>query len=308
MSIIDPSLIPTTTEEWWDVDGWPLHTYATSVTTLAGREGIAPRRGANVKVARRPGTQWIEKVPDERKLSLAMTVSSSYADGSVPKSGYEMKEVLNMNLDKLKSLFGVYDRQIKLTRRLRMPSGRISKRSAMAEASSDMPLSAVGNTAMIYKIVVDLTLADPFWYEDEKTLAMVPVPVVGGLGWPWTFDLTFPPPASFPPGSPTTFSVVNAGNVDTWPKFDIAGPCYRPLIWNVTANRVIRLNIDLLTPSDVLHVDTYSRSVLRNGVTAYGALKQGSQWFSFAPGDNELVFMANDSEGSMTVRWQSAWQ
>jgi hypothetical protein len=151
------------TEEYWEVDGQSLHTWAYAIETLTGREGLPPRRGQNEQVAYRPGEVWRPKTFGPRHLSLAIWVKGSDVNGIVPGAGARAQFRTNLNI--LKSLFGVTERELALTRRVRTLTGLLvqtGKGECLGTMEPAMKARDLG------ALVVDIFMADPFWYGIEE--------------------------------------------------------------------------------------------------------------------------------------------
>lgn len=152
------------TATYWDVNGTSLQTYAWNISTLGGsRSGVPPLRGSNRALAYFPGQQWRPKVPDQRTLSLAMWVLGSDANGVAPPAGSTQEIAFTANLAALQALFwsGGHGEQITLTKRWRTQAG-VQSASALAELAGTLEPEMTGP----YRgtLVVDLLLADPFFY------------------------------------------------------------------------------------------------------------------------------------------------
>lgn len=158
-------------DEYWEVDGVSLHTWAWAIETLSGREGIPPRRGSNVTVAYRPGEVWRPKVFGPRVESLAMWVRGCDVNGVIPGAGARAQ--FRQNLESLKSMFGVIERELVLTRRIQTLSSLLvqtGKGECVGTIDPNM------NGATMGKFVADIHMADPFWYGAQVAPA---VPLAG---------------------------------------------------------------------------------------------------------------------------------
>lgn len=151
-----------TTAEYWEVDGVSLHTWAWGIETLSGREGLPPRRGNNAVVAYRRGEVWRPKVFGPRMQAVAMWVKGSDANGLIPVAGARAQ--FNQNLEALKAIFGVIERELVLTRRKQILASLLVQ-TGRGECVGTMEPNMHGPT--MGKFVVDLLMADPFWYGEE---------------------------------------------------------------------------------------------------------------------------------------------
>jgi hypothetical protein len=163
-----------TTEEYWDVDGTSLNTYAWNIETLGGRLNVPILRGEDITVPYNPGEVWRQKMPGSRVLSLAMWVKDATSAGVEPTVAEDHRPLFNENWDALVRLFFVRTRQLVLTRRQEFDDGYLVS-TALAEIAGDMAATMEGR--MVAKFVVDLKLADPYFYAPETT-----TPIAAGAG------------------------------------------------------------------------------------------------------------------------------
>jgi hypothetical protein len=148
-----------TTDEFWEIDGQALNTWAWNIESWGGdRRSVPPLRGSNVLLPFRPGERWIPKVAGARTMTLGMWVLGCDADGDVPP---EMRGRFNDNWRALQRLMWRTDRQMTLTRRTRRSNGSIAVQDALVEFAGGLePSTEVPGRA---KFTVDLRLADPYF-------------------------------------------------------------------------------------------------------------------------------------------------
>lgn len=226
-------------EGWW-VDGIPVHVHAYNLRVMP--ENAPPRRGRNLEVARRHGATYRVKRYAERRQLFSMQVFDSDEYGRRGRDG------LNFNLDALKKIWYA-DGQVEVERRLSLPDGRFSSRTGDGEvvSSTDFDIVQAGNLG---RFVVDLQMADPFWYEPAIVLT----------------------------GKSGTFFVGNPGTVEHHNAVvRIHGPVTDPVLKNLTSGSQItytgtiadgdwvELDSDLFTVKDQAGVSVVG-DVTRTGV------------------------------------------
>jgi hypothetical protein len=108
----------TWTEEFWEVDGTPLHTYAWGVELL-GMDNLPSRRGSNFVVPYRHGEVWRPKQFGPRAIGLAMWVLDQNENGTA--GGISQTRA---NVERLKALFAPTDRQLQITKRIKTAEDR----------------------------------------------------------------------------------------------------------------------------------------------------------------------------------------
>lgn len=291
----DPPDDPTTTDEWWEVDGVVLNTLAFNIATIDGTEQLPPMRGENVLVGNRPGRRHIPKVPDERIISLGMWVVGAdvYGDASA-----DQRATFRTNWEALKALFGQPGRQMVVTRRYRLLDG-IHTRSALVEIAGPMELSARGHTAGAF--VVDLKMADPFWYGPvQQAIADRSTSTRGGFDFPLDFPLLFDVEVIVEYGTIDT-TIDYTGVYKTHPFIRLDGPVENPYIWHVQSDSTLALDIEL-TEGEWLEFDFENSRITLNGTTSvYNLLTNGSSWFFLDRGENTIQFGGDAGQGILTI-------
>jgi hypothetical protein len=103
-------------------------------------------------------------------------------------------------------------------------------------------------------------------------------------------------------------TVYNYGNTTTYPTITIVGGCTNPSITDQTTGQVLSFNTTL-TASDVLTIDTDTRQVLLNGLSARNLMSNSSSWFSFPSGGTTVSFIATAStiDTTCVVSWADAY-
>lgn len=157
-----------TTETFWSADGVSLQTFARNISTLGGRLAPPPMRGSNTLVPYNPGQKWEAKIADSQELSLSMWVRGRNDDGSL--SG-RADDTFDDNWRTLRSLLWTPGRQFVLQKKFKV-NGLLRSASALAEFSGGFEPTMIGRSAA--KFTVDLTLADPYFYDDSlSTVTLV---------------------------------------------------------------------------------------------------------------------------------------
>lgn len=154
------------TEQYLDVDGVSLQTFAWNIKSWGGsREGVPPLRGEDRKIPRLPGTSWLPKVPDSRTYTISGWVIGADRYGDVVD-----QEEFRANWRRLRSLLWNPDRQIVVTKRwMDGPNPMVA--SALAEYDAGLAPEMTG--PMRADFTVDLFLADPFFYGPEEEVEIV---------------------------------------------------------------------------------------------------------------------------------------
>lgn len=169
-----------------------------------------------------------------------------------------------------------------------------------ASADEDLPQGLAVVTA-------DFETADDNWYGTEQrvNVALVP-PAGGGLIAP----LASPLATTTSSDRSQVFTV--AGELDTWPVFEIQGPITNPVLEVVGSLRMeFRLT---LSETQKITIDTrpFARSILRDGASVAGTLSRTSSRLSqasLAPGKHELVLRGTSAPGTAraAVLWRDAY-
>jgi hypothetical protein len=162
-----------TTQTFWDVDGVSLQTYAYNIQTWGGdAQAPPPLRGDDVLVPHQVGRTWTPRVPDSRTITFGMWVVGANKDGSIPESGIS-RQLFERNWAMLRKLLWTPRRQVKLTKRFRVPgSSKVHTASAMAQFSGGLNPAMTGRTRA--QFTVDLLLSDPYFYGDELEIEIDP--------------------------------------------------------------------------------------------------------------------------------------
>ncbi|MFD0044748.1 hypothetical protein ACFVGV_06110 [Pseudarthrobacter scleromae] len=157
------------------------------------------------------------------------------------------------------------------------------------------------------QVIADFATADSVWYGPEHSVSVDLQPRPGGG---LLAPLASPLATTSSSDRSTVFTV--AGDVDTWPVFEIQGPITNPVV-----EIVDRLRMEFRTTlayDETLVVDTrpWGRSILRDGASLAGSLSRASTRLSQAalpPGRHELVLRGLSEAGTARVnaRWRDAY-
>lgn len=292
---------PQATEEFWDVDGDGLNNYAWNISTIGGRSGLPPKRGSNIPRGNRPGTTWIRKPHDEKKRSLAMWVRGSDRWGNVQA---DQHVAFNDNLRHIRQMFGVSDRLIEITRRVRFSDSEgLVVMSAQAECVGELEPTMSGPN--MGSFTVDLVFPDPYWYAPSQSAHGVLTPDIStGVGDPLIDPVGF--------GGVQHYDVLIGvgGDLPARPVFSINGPVVAPYLTNVTTGENFRWQSSL-SAGEVLVVDCLEQSVTVGGITRYGEVdRSANDWITLAPDAlNQLRFKASafDPAASFDVEYQETF-
>lgn len=196
-----------TTDEYWDVDGVPLNTLAYNIQSWGGtRVAPAPVRGGNVLIPYRPGEVWVPKRAGSRVLTLGMWVIGTSEDGVDPA---DSRALYHDNWEKLLRLLYRPWTQYSLTKRQRNTSGLLVA-TALAEYAGGFEPGMIGQDGS--QFVVDLLLADPYFYAPEQSAVVNGPTVVSHPGADVALGLEIDLPAGATlTNSDTGVSVTNTG-------------------------------------------------------------------------------------------------
>lgn len=298
-----PALPPPTpsdpgwsTDEWWEIDGVVLNNLAYNISTISGTEQLPPMRGENIQIGNRPGRRYVPKVPDERTISLGMWVRGGGKHGELHEN---QRARFRENWEELKALFGQPGRQMVAKRRYRFLDG-IHERTGLVEIAGPMDLSPQGHTAG--QFVVDLKMADPFWYgTDQRVIGDRTGITTGGFVFPLVFPLVFDTDVTVEYGD-IDITVVYEGVYESRPSMRIDGPITNPKIWHVESGATLEV-ITELAEGEWLDFDFENNTILWGGVDSrYNLLATGSSWFALKRGTNTIRFGGTAGAGKITIQ------
>jgi hypothetical protein len=272
------------TEEFWDVDGVSLTTFAYNISSLGGdRLAPPPLRGSNLTVPHSPGRIYQQKMVDQNTITLGMWVIGAQPDGSAPVSGYA-KQQFNKNFRMLRRMLFTPNREFTLTKRFYDEDGVLRTASAKAQYGGGLNPTMQGQARAVF--TVDLVLADPYFYGTQLSQNLVTgTQNVNVLG------------------DDNTRNII----------FTLQGSRNRPKIRNNTLGIEFEYAADLSAGAQaVVDIRGYSSSTTPSGGSAFKSsgsiLHSGAAaWFALAPGVNSITVSSTSGTGVITMQYQEAW-
>ena len=271
--------VQITTPNYWEVDGVPLNTYAYNISTLTGRTGTGPLKGEDSEQPYRTGRNFRPKVPDSRTLPLSMWVLGLDPDTAAPASDVGAQFMSNLRM--LERLFFQPRRQFVLTKRWTDLDGLHTAEAKGQVFNAIQPAHTLNRAAM----VVDVFLADPFFYDVTPTVVNIP------MG--------------------DTVSSVNPGDgsSENFLTVTFTGPLTNPVLKNTSSDPDIALSFTGSVPSgQSLVVDVASTRALLNGALVNtGLTYTGSIWpMEVFRGSNTFT-LTGSGTGSASVSYRAAY-
>lgn len=267
------------TEETWSFGGTTLNNYAYGIEVVD--EGLPAKRGANRQVSYRHGQQWRQKWYEARRISLGMFVQDRDTSDVRPATDQLQRAQLNDNIQTLRQLFGTTRSQSTIVRKVRLGGG-LTDLTGLGEVVSLRTFLRNQDGFNIYRFVVDIEMADPFWYGDSATQQSISAK-----------------------DTPTT--ITNDGTVDaSYATIVITGGtgnAVNPVLTNTdltvsfTYNGTIN-NTDTVTFDTQTGTATHSSS---GDVTTSVTHSGDRAWMILAPGNNELELTMDSGAGSVTL-------
>jgi len=269
------------TDAYWDIGGTSLHTYASAIETLGGRDAPPNTKGEDVDVPYKVGDEYVEGVPGPRIIPLAFWVRDTQADGSTAAN---RANAYDDNWRALRNLLWNQGRQYSLTKRFRV-GGTLRSATALVRWAGGLQTSMRGR--YLSKFVVDLKLNDPYFYDD---VAVVTNLVNGNQ------NVTF------------------LGDADTTHiEVAIAGARDNIIIKNNTMNIQVQYTDPLLS-GDVANIDIHDFEAITtpSGDAPFDSesliLHSGHQyWLKGRPGTNQFNLSSDSGTGAVTMTHRAAW-
>lgn len=164
-----------------------------------------------------------------------------------------------------------------------------------------MPVN--GLYSKITKVALQFFATDPRVYADDETVLTTGAATSGGGR---TYNRVYPLTYAAG-GTGGSIAALNAGTFPTRPVLKITGPSTNPKIENVEANASLTFNLTLAA-GEFLVVDLAARTVLLGGTASrYSSIVLGSAWWELPPGTSTIRFSSADSQGTLELRYRSAW-
>lgn len=271
------------TEEFWDVDGETLQTYAYNIVTIGGdRLAPPPLRGGNLLIPARAGTMWMPKVVDTRVITLGMWVVGANTDGSIPEE-VTMKAKFDANYRMLRNLLWNPNSEFTLTKRFNV-DGHLVQASAQAQFVSGLVPTMNGRTRAAF--TVDLQLANPYFYSE---------PVITTLA------------------TGSQFITLDGDAATNRIGIHFNGPRVNPKVRNDTMGVEVEYHATLVSGDQVdVDVDDYTSVTDPNVGLPYnsvGAIRHSGDvsWLLLQPGLNEIEVSSTSGIGSVVLTHQAAW-
>lgn len=272
-----------TTDTYWSANGVSLQTFAKNIESLAGRFSPPPLRGDDITIPFMPGDRWVPKVAGSRVIPLAMWVRGWDDNGG--RSADSQQKFLD-NWRYLRNVLWTPGKQIALQKRFYI-DGVMRTATAMAEFNGGLEPSMIGSNAA--KFVVDLKLADPYFYDDIETTKTLVT------------------------GSNTMIVPGDADTRNIMVSFD--GSRTNPKIVNTTLNPDVSLEYrgGISSGSSVsVNVAGFSAYTSPNGAANFdstGLIRHtGSpHWLVLGDGSNTLVLSSDSGSGIVSVQARGAF-
>lgn len=256
----------------WTFDSTDLSTYAVLVRNMNDAEDLPGLRGEDVPVPYLPGRRWAPKLPDGRRLSLALLITDMNESGGLtqPTSPRQAQA----NLDALRLLFarpGIRSLVHVL------PDG--TSRTAGAEVVSFQVQESRG-ARQSFLAVVDFSLADPFFYGTNVVDSARSIPA-----------------------SPTDFTFTHPGTVRTNRiTFDFVGPISNPRITQQTTGIYVEALVSVASAKHLI-IDCAAFTATNDGVNAIGSIRHSGdfRWMILEPGAQTLRVTSTAPGGTLTT-------
>lgn len=276
--------MPNNTETYWTANGESLHTYARSIETLGGNSP-PPLRGGNIVVPLHPGARHVAKTPDSNTYSLGMWLRGVAQDAGAGAVAATKAQYMK-NYNDLVRLLWRGGKEFQLTKRFYdITSAAVISATAQAAYASGMEPTMIGQAAG--RCIVDLTLADPFFYDDALfTTNLVNgnnVIVIPGNAPTLNMFLTIT-------GSRTNTTIRNLTNgiEFTCPEIVLAGDYVEinPRTYDATFQPASGVGYDV--SSRIIHAGSY-------------------QWMQLEPGTNVIQLSSTSGIGVVSLQARGAW-
>jgi len=156
-----------------------------------------------------------------------------------------------------------------------------------------------------YGITVEMArfiATKPFIYDDAETL------IVSGALEPSSSGLTCPLtwPLNWGDAAAASFFATKEGNYEAEWRAVITGPVVDPTFVNVSTGQELGFEI-AVAEGDYIEIGSGARTALLNGTASRRSSLTRSDWFTLAPGSNELSYRAASGASSISVTFRSTW-
>ncbi|QQG43390.1 MAG: phage tail family protein [Candidatus Daviesbacteria bacterium] len=150
------------------------------------------------------------------------------------------------------------------------------------------------------KLLVEFATEYPFLQSITQQDEDVNIFTGGGMSIP------MPIPMDMSVGGSNDVTIINGGTYSAYPRFEFFGPLQNPSLANITTGETLNLNMNLLTSSDSVVVDTFLRTaVLNPGGSNIRQFITG-EFFTLEPGNNLLHLGAGafNTQGKVMVTFR----
>lgn len=155
-------------------------------------------------------------------------------------------------------------------------------------------------------LVINLHAADPFWYDSDYTiLTFSPTGIVN------FFDAPFLPLKLSADGQSDAFTIVNGGNDNAWPIWQVTGPAVNPTFTNTyvaangaTLTKTLALSISLASNETLTVVTKFGSGSIKkqDGSNQFSAMDPTSSLWPLVPGVNSCgVAITSPGSGTQVV-------
>lgn len=270
-----------TTDNYWEVDGVSLQTYAWNISSIAGKLALPTMRGEDAVVPHQEGDEFTEKVAGPRILPLSMWIRGSNADGSVPAN---KAQAFDDNWRALVKLLWIPGRQFDLTKRF-VDAGDPKTATARGQMNGGIEPTMIGRYGA--RFVVNIKLTDPWFYDDEEVTTVI---------------------------TPSQ-TVVIGGDVTTRHiRFEFNGGRDQPAVRNDTLDIDLQYN-GALTGGESAELDVRrSRAWVIDSAHPLGyvandkIVRSGDvKWFALQPGNNLITDESASGSGTMNMISRAAY-
>jgi hypothetical protein len=259
-------------QDRWTFRGTDLSSYTVLVRAVDGAEDLPVLRGGNIPIPNLAGQRWAPKLPDAKRLALALHITDMNASGGLtePTVFRQAQE----NLETLRTLFATNGEGALVHY---LPDG--SSRTAQAEVVRFQSVDAL-HGRVAFMAIVDFELADPYFYaadvvDSGRSIA----------------------------ASPTDFVLTNPGEARTHRVlFDFTGPISNPRVENLANGVYVECLVTVASATHLL-VDCELFTAQNDGVNAIASIRHSGdfRWMLLEPGAQTLRVTATSPGGTLTT-------
>ena len=159
----------------------------------------------------------------------------------------------------------------------------------------DIDADADARDPITAKFRIEMEAEYPFL--QSQTLQTVTGMVFSGGGMP----VPMPVPMDMSAGGANEFYATNNGNAEAYPVFKFYGPLTSPSLTNFTTGKTLNINYNLSSPSDIMIVDTFLRTVLILPANSNGRRYVSGEFWTIKPGVNAIRLGSGNPAGTVDV-------